>query len=51
MNQTISARINTLAGCLLLALIAVSAEGWHALATNAASNADAAQKLLATSGR
>ena len=45
MNQTISARINTLAGCLLLALIAVSVEGWHALATNAASNAAAAQKI------
>ena len=45
MNQTISARINTLAGCLLLALIAVSLEGWHALSANADSNAAAAQQI------
>jgi methyl-accepting chemotaxis protein len=45
MNQTISARINTLAACLLFALIAISLEGWHALSTNAASNASSAEKI------
>lgn len=43
MNQTIAARINTLAGFLLLALIAVSAQGWYSLSKEAGDNIKAAE--------
>src|SRR5689334_9293533 len=45
MNQTIAARINTLAGFLLLALVAVSFQGWQSLKANAGANASAAQTI------
>ncbi len=45
MNQTIAARINTLAGFLLVATIAVSVQGWHSLKAGAADNAAEAERL------
>lgn len=42
MNQTIAGRISTLAGFLLVAVMAVSAQGWHALKVSARENAAAA---------
>jgi methyl-accepting chemotaxis protein len=38
-NQTIAGRIDTLAAFLLVALVAVSAQGWHALKVSARENA------------
>ncbi|HXK20483.1 MAG TPA: methyl-accepting chemotaxis protein [Polyangiaceae bacterium] len=45
MTQTISARINALAGFLLLAMIAVSLQGWHSLKVGASDNAAAAERI------
>jgi methyl-accepting chemotaxis protein len=45
MNQTIAARINTLAGFLLLALIAVSLQSYHSLKVSGTDNAAAAQRI------
>lgn len=42
-EQTIAARINLLAGFLLLALVTVSLQGWYSLRTNAGASAAAAR--------
>ncbi|HEX2871527.1 MAG TPA: methyl-accepting chemotaxis protein [Polyangiaceae bacterium] len=44
-NQTIAGRINTLAGFLLLALIAVSAQGWRGLSASARDADTAADRI------
>lgn len=34
MNRKLASRLNTLAGCILLGLVVVSAQSWYALRTN-----------------